>query len=121
MKGAQRRLLRKRGAEIVLRNKTRTQSDGRESWDPTVDSPYSIKALVDPTRRPRIGRDAYDAGEIDVMRSFHIEAGTQAAQEVNDGGGEGASEIDYDGQTWYVVQTDNLETGLLELICERGT
>lgn len=121
MKGAQRRLLRQHGDSIVLRNYARTESGGRESWNETTDSPYTLQALVDPTRRPRVSRDAYDAGEIDVLRSFHIESGTPAANEVRDGGGESASEIDYGGQTWYVIQIDDRDTGLAELVCERGT
>lgn len=119
MKGAQRRLLAKRGQSITLRNYTRSTSDGRELWSQTTDSPHSLSALVDPTQQPSPDRDAYDAGEVDVVRSFHIESGTTAADNARDGGGEGATEIDYNSQTWAVLQLDDRGTGLTECVCKR--
>lgn len=119
MKGAQRRVLEARGVEVTVRNYTRSTSDGRESWSETAGSPHTLTALVDPTRAPRPERDAYDAGEVAVQRSFHIETGTTAESNTRDGGGEGATEVDYDGQTWVVLQLEARNTGLTELICER--
>lgn len=119
MKGAQRRFLKQQGTSITLRNYTRSTSDGRETWSETSNSPHNLTALVDPTKQPSPDRDAYDAGEVAVERSFHIEADTTVAGNLRDSGGEGATEIDYDGQTWIVLQRENRQQGLVELVCER--
>lgn len=119
MKGAQKKLLKHQGASVTLRNYTRSTSDGRETWSETAGSPHTVSALVDPTQQPRPERDAYDAGDVDVMRSFHIESGTTAESNARDSGGEGATEVDYGNQTWRVLQIEDRGTGLTELICER--
>lgn len=41
------------------------------------------------------------------------------AENVTDGGGDGASEFRVDGQTYIVMQADDQDNGLLKLDCER--
>jgi len=118
MKGAQKRLLAHEGRDVTLRNYAKTESDGRQIWSETTNSPHTVTALVDPATRPRPDRDVYDAGDINLTRSFHIEGGTAAVSNLRDGGGEGATEIDYDGRTWIVLHREDRATGLVELICE---
>ena len=118
MNGAQKRLLAHEGQNVTLRNYEKTESDGRQIWTETSVSPHSVTALVDPATTPSPDRDVYDAGDIDLTRSFHIENGTAAVSNLRDGGGEGATELDYDGRTWIVLHREARQTGLVELVCE---
>jgi hypothetical protein len=117
MKGAQKRLLAHEGQPVRLRNYEKQESDGRQIWTETNPSPHDVTALVDPATTPRADRGIYDASDIELSRSFHIKSdASPAVSNVRDGGGEGASEIEYDNQTWIVLYREDRATGLIELI-----
>jgi hypothetical protein len=116
MKGAQHRLLAHEGQPVQLRNYEKRESDGRQIWTETTASPHDVTALVDPATTPRADRGIYDASDIELSRSFHINPSSQAAANLRDGGGEGASEIEYDSQVWIVLYREDRATGLSELI-----
>jgi hypothetical protein len=118
MKGAQQRLLAHEGQPVQLRNYEKTESGGRQIWSETADSPHTVTALIDPATTPTPDRDVYDAGDINLTRSFHIKSGTAAVSNLRDGGGEGATELDYGGRTWLVLHREDPQTGLVELVCE---
>jgi hypothetical protein len=116
MKGALHRLLALVGEQVRLRNYEKRESDGRQIWTETTASPHDVTALVDPATTPRADRGIYDASDIELSRSFHIKSESSAASNLRDGGGDGASEIEYDNQVWIVLYREDRATGLIELI-----
>lgn len=123
MNGAIRKALKSRQGptqEITLRNyETTGEDDYGENWQQTSDSPWTIDAHVERPTQPRADRDAHQVGDTDADARVFIASNHDAVANIRDGGGEGATEIDADGVTYYVLQTDDQHNGQVRLDCER--
>lgn len=115
------RFLDRRGQSVTLRNYEDTGGDDYgPNWSETSGSPYSVQMKVDaPGDAPEAIRDAFGQ-DIEETRAFYLETGTTAESEVSGGAGDGASEMDFDGETWVVLSKTTQDSDLTRLITTRG-
>lgn len=106
------------GSSITLTNYAEgTENNYGYEWDETTNSPYTILARSWERQAPTIVSDERDQGKEDVDRNFAIKANADGASEIRDGGGKGASRIEYNNETFYVLNKDTQENGLIILEC----
>lgn len=107
------------GREIAdaLTNYERSESGGRETWTATSASPHTITLRLEQASvAPSPDRNAMATGEVATSTTIYVK---DTVTGIRDGGGEGASEITVDGQTYVVVQQTDQDNGLYALHCER--
>lgn len=106
------------GRDVTLQNYSKTgEDDYGEDW--SADSPQTIKARVAKASGfPLVETDRrmIEQGEVNTPTEVYIK---DSVTGIRDGGGEGASEIEVDGETLVVLQIDDNDRGVIRLICER--
>lgn len=108
------------GSSITLTNYTEgTENEYGYEWNETTNSPHTILAYTWLAQRSSENvSDERDQGQDKTNRMFALKEGSSGVSEIRDGGGKGASRIEFDGDTFYVLNKDNQKSGLIVLECE---
>jgi hypothetical protein len=107
------------GRTVVIRNYTNSGTD-RPDWSETTGSPYNVKARVDYGSTPQQIADAYST-EADIDVDVWIKEDAISTSEITDGAGQGATEVDVDGETLIVMLKDVQDNDLIRLACVKET
>lgn len=114
MKHAINRMIDKIGRPLTHVYYTQDGEDNYgEVWEPNTET---IPGRINRSGTVMQQRSEHSAS-VDVDASIYVKA--DDAQNVSDGGGDGASEFEIDGRTYVVLQKDNQDTGLVRLDCDR--
>lgn len=114
-----RRAIDRVGRDVTLRNFTTSTSGGRESVSETNNSPHTITARIERATSASPDRGIRETGEPQADATVYIADDASGTSSLRDGGGEAASEIGADGETYIVIQSDGQDNGVLALECER--
>lgn len=113
MKGNVNRLIDKVGRDL---SHTYFEKVGEDDYGENYEQ-YSETITGRITRAGTIQQErSQHSAAIDVDSTIYIK--TDDAANVNDGGGDGASEFDVDGNTYIVLQSANQDNGLTRLDCQ---
>jgi len=114
------RALDRVGRTVTIRNYVETGTD-RPEYSETTGSPYDVSARVDYKSTPSQVIDAHGS-DVDIDVDVWIqENAAGGVSEITDGAGQGASEIDVDGETMIVMLVDVQDNGLVRLASVRET
>lgn len=106
------------GSSVTLTNYTEgTRDDYGRDWTETTNSPYTITARVWVRQTPTVASDEYDQGKEDVDVNFAIKDDASGVGEIRDGGGKGASELEFENEIFYVLNIDRQKQGIIILEC----
>lgn len=114
LKRVARRALERAGRDVTLRNYSKTgEDDYGENYS---SSTQTVTARVVRSSVANPQRDAFGA-DTDADAEIYV---SDQINGITDGGGDGASEVDVDGQTYVVVQLDDQDNGQYCLLCVRA-